>query len=99
MILKEGVDVNGLTPEALIILLVAENLWKKYGEELVVTAGLDGKHMEGSKHYEGNAVDLRTRYFNVATQKVVTKELRKRLGKQYDVVMHKTHIHAEYDPK
>lgn len=99
MILKEGVDVNGLTPEALIILLVAENLWKKYGEELVVTAVRDGTHMTGSLHYKGMAVDLRTRYFNIATQKVITKDLRKRLGKQYDVVMHKTHIHVEFDPK
>ena len=99
MILKDGVDVQGLKVEALIILVVAESLWKKYGEELVWTAGLDGKHMEGSKHYTGEAVDLRTRYFNVATQRVVTKELRKRLGSQYDVVMHKTHIHAEFDPK
>ena len=99
MTLKDGVDVKGLTPEALIILLVAENLWKKYGEELVVTAVRDGVHMKNSLHYKGMAVDLRTRYFNVATQRVITKELRKRLGKQYDVVMHKTHIHAEYDPK
>lgn len=99
MIIKAGVDVEGLTVEALIILLVAEPLWRKYGEELVLTAGLDGEHMTNSLHYVGKAVDLRTKYFNVATQKVVARELRKRLGSQYDVVFHKTHIHVEFDPK
>ena len=32
------------------------------GFVFIITSGRDGKHSEGSKHYSGNAVDVRTRF-------------------------------------
>lgn len=78
--------------------LVAEQLYKKYGEEVVITSANDGKHMPHSLHYLGKAIDLRTWSLN-GREKKVADELRKALEKDYDVVLEKDHIHVEWDPK
>ena len=51
--------------------------------------------MNGSLHYQGKAFDLRT--WHVIEE--VAKQLRTYLGKDYDVIVEKDHIHVEYDPK
>lgn len=103
MRLKDGVVINGLDMEHMgPVLAVADRIWKKYGREegATITAGLDGIHMEGSKHYTGNAVDLRNRYFTQEEQEEVFIELIESLDNDvYDLVHHKTHYHIEYDPK
>ena len=99
MIIKDGVSVKGLQPEILVALFVADTIWSTHGQRLVVTAGTDGEHKEGSLHYEGLAVDLRTRYFDDMQKQWVEQELRDALGYEYDVVLEPTHIHVEYDPK
>jgi len=55
--------------------------------------------MEGSKHYEGMAVDLRTFFFTREEVENVATDLHAELGEDYDVVVEPTHIHVEYDPK
>ena len=55
--------------------------------------------MTGSKHYEGKALDLRTRDFSRDTAEKITVKLQNNLGRDYDVVNEKEHIHVEYDPK
>ena len=66
------------------------------GRELEVTSCVDGVHMPHSRHYVGLAFDIRVRYLvNIQTFAAV---LSVRLGKDYDVVREKTHIHVEYDP-
>jgi hypothetical protein len=71
------------------------------GKEIFITAILDGEHMEGSKHYDGDAFDIRILYgmYTKAQVQDLVQNLRDNLGKDYDVVLHKTHIHIEYDPK
>ena len=98
MQIKEGANIQGMDIKVRPILIIADKLWHKYGQELVITAGLDGAHSAGSLHYYGLAVDMRTRYFDKATQAKITAELKRRLGYNYDVVLHSSHIHAEYDP-
>lgn len=68
-------------------------------KEIVITAILDGKHMTGSKHYEGNAFDIRTRIYTEDELKTLVSNLIDNLGKDYDVVNEGSHIHIEYDPK
>ena len=100
MILKPGVSVRGLRPEMCVALQVAEPIFLGEGVALVVTSAVDGRHKRGSLHYVGLAVDLRTR--DLATKKNRTrvhKKLRKALGDEYDVVLEKTHMHVEFDPK
>ena len=99
MKLKQGV-VFDLKEGILRALHVIEHVWLKYGHEAIITAGTDGKHMEGSKHYTGEAVDVRTRYFDKQTASAVAKDLAFKLGSDFDVVIHEgSHIHVEYDPK
>jgi hypothetical protein len=78
-----------------IVLMIAEDIWKTYGQELVVTSGLDGEHKASSLHYYGYALDFRTRYFSEKTKNAVYTDLKLALGKRYRVIKHDTHIHVE----
>ena len=69
------------------------------GKEAICTALFDGKHMEGSLHYSGNAFDMRTFIYTPEQIQTIFLNLKDNLGKDYDIVLHKTHIHVEYDPK
>lgn len=97
--LKDGVDVKGLQPEALLILLIAQPIWDEAGVDLVVTSCLDGKHGPNSFHYKGLALDLRTRDFKSGAAKEAADMLRAYLGRHYDVVLEKDHLHVEHDQK
>ena len=98
MQLKEGVSVKGIRTELLLGLIIASDVYKKLGEDLVVTAVVDGKHRSGSLHYVGLGADLRTRFFK-DNGKNAAKLLKVALGDEYDVVVEKDHIHMEYQPK
>ena len=99
MKIKSGVILNGLNINMRKVLILADKLWAENGQELVITAGLDGAHSPGSLHYYGLALDLRTRYFDLRTQEIIAQRLSDGLGDDYDVVLHRSHIHVEYDPK
>lgn len=99
MRLKEGVSVGGMGVEALLALVIAAEVYDSMGAELVVTSVKDGKHGEASLHYEGKAVDLRIHNLVPLDVPKVIEKLRKRLGREYDVVLEKDHIHVEFDPR
>lgn len=105
MIIKEGVDLSGLKLVMVNILPDLERIWIGHGREegVTITAALDGAHRVGSKHYEGLALDLRTYYWTEEEQEMVYNNLLAVINLLYcddfDVVLHKTHIHIEYDPK
>lgn len=104
---KEGVDISGITKECIRAIAMTENdLLDNFGYELTVTSVCDGKHMDGSKHYEGNAFDLRTWEFRepgvqlpMVEKEMIAASLSYALGADYDVIAESTHIHVEYDPK
>ena len=97
MPIKRGVDVSGLKPEILIAYVEAQFIWREQATRAVITSGLDGNHMEGSKHYIGQAIDLRTR--DLTNPSLARDKLSQSLGSDYDVVLESDHIHVEYDPK
>jgi len=101
MKIKDGVIMAGLDIKMRPALIAAGNIWRKHGQELVITAGLEGEHSAGSLHYYGLALDFRTRYFEeyIGQDNIVIMELRDALGKDFDVIRHSTHCHCEYDPK
>jgi len=68
-------------------------------KNLVITSARDGQHMKGSKHYTGDAVDLRTRDLTKQEQKDLWQNLVNYLGPKFDVVLESDHIHVEFDPK
>jgi len=99
MKIKDGVQLVGMQPQILLAIMVADNIWKNWHQELVITSVTDGVHGPGSFHYRGSAVDFRIRYFEeLSTKKAVHKELVAALGLEFDVVLHDTHIHVEWDP-
>ena len=97
MKIKQGVIMAGIKLPMRKALKSANTIWQALGQELVVTAALDGEHSAGSLHYYGYAIDFRTRYFTDDEKYSAAVQLRKELGKGYDVVVHKTHMHVEYD--
>lgn len=97
MQIKEGVSLVGLKLVMRPVLVTAAKIWKRYGQELVVTCGPGGTHSPGSLHPYGYALDLRSRYFDAGTKIYVIESLQKELGADYDVISHRTHIHVEYD--
>ena len=98
---KDGsVNLEGLVPEVREKLAVMEAarasaLKVLLAGEMVVTSARDGVHGVNSKHYTGEAVDLRIRDFTDMWKQY----LQKALGKDWDVVIEQDHLHLEWDPK
>lgn len=100
MRLKDNtVKLHGIRPELLFALQVAAEVYKVYGQELVITSCNDSKHAPTSLHYAGCAVDLRTNYFTKATAIKVRDEIKERLGIDFDVILESDHLHIEYQPR
>lgn len=103
--IKDEVSVSGLKPEIIIAWNIADQIYEQLDiPECVLTSGTDGVHKTGSLHYNGYAIDIRTRNFpnggtNSALVYLVCNELKNRLGSQYDIVKESHHIHIEFDPK
>jgi hypothetical protein len=97
MKIKRGASLNGLKIEMRKPLAAAGQIWEDAGHELVVTSGTDGTHSAGSLHYYGYALDFRTRYFDEPHIVKIAHSLRKALSDEYDVIIHKSHIHVEFD--
>lgn len=103
---KEGVllerDGVVVSPKILLAIQAAEGVWRDAGlKDLTITALLDGDHKIGSKHYKGEAVDLRTKSTGMATR--LHSLLRTALPlSQYDVLLEDLngpaeHVHVEAD--
>lgn len=100
---KKGAIIRDLAPPMWIAIGVAWELYRSECEDFVITSGNDGKHMDGSLHYENRAVDIRTRNLTPYYKDRIFEYLKKRLGRiGFDVVLEngdKPHIHIEWDPK
>jgi len=74
--------------------------------DAVCTSAKDGHHMDGSLHYQGLAVDVRSKDLSDAVTHQLAAALRQRLNgdanknRPYQVVIETTppHLHLEYDP-
>jgi len=97
MKVKKGVVLFGLQIEMQPVLISADEIWKENNQVLVVTETVGGIHSPPSLHPYGYAVDLRSRYFRKKKLPAIAAKLRKALGPDYDVIVHRTHIHVEYD--
>lgn len=97
--IKPCVEMVGIRPQITVALTIAGSVYDTYNCDCVVTSFTDGKHMEGSKHYDGDAVDLRIRNVPEELWRELTAKLRLALGPNFDTVLEKDHIHVEYDPK
>ena len=96
MLLKPGVDIWRLERPIRRALSIIDSVYQDVGEELVITSTYEGGHSPGSLHYAGLAVDCRLPRTGAVK---LCRDLQETLGKDFDVVLEKTHIHVEYDPK
>jgi len=93
---KEGVIIIGLQKEMIVVLEAVKNVYIKYGQEPVITSGLEGTHTFTSKHPFGYGLDFRTRYFKNKERPLVAGEIAKRLGLRYFVLLERNHLHIHF---
>ncbi len=86
----------GVTPQNLVLAAAAANVATEMGVTVTITSGTDGRHMQGSKHYSGNALDFRL--LGTRTTEFIDR-MRAHLRAGYDVVLEADHVHIEFDPK
>lgn len=103
MQLKPGVKLGGVCPELALAAVVVEATLREYGP-VVVTSVLDGTHSDGSLHYRGRAMDLRSKHIAAHNKDLVLRALRVNLGSEFDVLLEgrgteNEHFHLEFQPK
>ena len=99
MELKSGVKLVGLHPELHLGLVIANEVYASHGVNMVITSVLDGKHSKTSLHYAGYAADLRIKNLGNTDPYDVAKEIKRRLGVDFDVIVESNHIHLEFQPR
>ena len=101
MKVKKGVVLDGCRAEIITAAItVIAPIFKLYGEEAVITSGIE-KHrhsVKRSAHYRGDALDWRHRFFDYDTKLEVVQSLKDELGSHFVVVLEQTHIHIHYAP-
>jgi hypothetical protein len=94
--IKPGVIIFGLQPEMLLGISIIASIFAEQKEDLVITSVMDGKHMAGSRHYAGQAVDIR---LVSVSEAFLPAKLKAALGPDFDVVPESDHLHIEYDKR
>lgn len=97
--LKETVKAEHPSLHLIDGLLTACVVYTLRGYTFMVTSIEDSEHGAVSLHPSGNAADIRTRHLPVVELPALHRALKDALGGDYDVVLEKTHLHIEYDPK
>ena len=102
---KSCVSLDRVSRRLFNAIATADQVWHWAGvDECWVTSGNDGKHMKGSKHYAGEAADLRSKNIPKAIKRKVLADLSRLLGNDWDVILEyvdepNEHFHIEYDPR
>jgi hypothetical protein len=101
MRLKRGVESHDISWQVWYGIGVADAVSRQEGcGEVIVTSLRDGSHLHTSRHYTGEAFDMRTRHMPPEAAKAVYHRLRATLDPQgFDTVLESDHIHCEWDPK
>lgn len=102
---KPSVRFRVITPALLrmqsVLLLASRILPDLPSEGLVITSGTDGQHSPNSRHYVGEALDLRSKSFSsVAARATFMGSLQQLLGPQFTVLLEddggpNEHIHIQ----
>lgn len=100
MNLKPDVKVTGVQPEIWYAIGVAATLHRLLPlGDITVTSLNDSAHKEGSRHYTGLAVDLRTKDLGNIDRPLWFNQLHEHLQPfGFDVLDEHTHFHIQYKP-
>jgi hypothetical protein len=94
-------------PRTLLMMAACANVAIKLAWPVTITSGNDSKHMAGSKHYSGEAIDIRSKNFPTkeAKQEFIAAVLARLdlTGAGYQMFLESEgqaneHFHLEYDP-
>lgn len=97
---KEGVFANDLRYPLINAIKEAHIAFQEHDSDLTITSLADGdSHRPDSYHFQDLAFDSRTRHLDRTQVLDIAKEICTRLGKYYDVIIHDTHLHIEFDLK
>ena len=94
-----GARIHGLRPEMVVALIVIRDAFFDAGENCVITSGIEGRHGRASLHLVGAALDFRTGGMPRELASEIATEIREGLGLDFDVVVERTHLHVEWQPK
>lgn len=97
MKIKKGVRIIGLKPEMNLCLMIIEPITEKYGQELVITSGTEGKHSPTSRHYLGYGVDIRCRDIPKPQIPEAVIDMQESLGAEFFVLFEGNHIHIQFN--
>jgi hypothetical protein len=98
IVIKDNVDVRGLHPKLWEMVYLIKPFFDNKGVDLMITSALDSdKHMFGSLHYLGAALDIRSQHIDFADELFNT--IAELLPSGYDCVNERTHYHIEWQPK
>ena len=102
--IKKGVTISKLTPQAVLAFVIVQPIFHRRDRVCIMTSGDDSTHKPTSKHYTGDAFDLRSKHLRLAEKGEVLVEMKEALGENYDVIIELVgepleHYHIEYDPK
>jgi len=89
----------GLSTQMLLAAMRIDDICKTMGVDCWITSANDLTHMKGSLHYEGRALDSRTRDIPSALLSSFEAKVKAALGNEFDVVRERDHLHVEYQPK
>ena len=97
MKIKAGVKVQGLKPEILLALMIIEPILVAHRQELVITAGIEGRHSAKSRHRLGMAVDVRSRDVPIAQIGKVEHLMHEALGDEFYIKFETHHYHIQFN--
>ena len=95
---------SSVRPHSLFIAAAIINAAQTLGlADMLITSGNDGAHMDGSRHYAGDALDARTKHLAGGAKHDLRAAVQKRLGKRYQAILEhlgkpNEHLHVEFDP-
>lgn len=105
---SDTVKIEGLKAEMYFALGVADRAFADEGQECIITSACDGTHLPDSKHYAGEAVDLRNKQLSDDQKTRILAKLERLERYGFDVIDEAPkatanttgqHFHVEYDPK
>jgi len=94
---------SSVQPKGYTIFAAVANACGELGINTTLTSANDSKHMKGSLHYTGNALDFRTKHLpKDVKRKLISVTKRRLANKAYQFVLEdegkaNEHLHIEYD--
>ena len=103
---KKGVRIPDGNQGIILAAIVAEQVYKEFGYDFIITSWNDGKHMPTSFHYKNKAFDCRIRHIKTKKGKLdrpkcnlIRDMIALRLPPGFDVVLESNHVHLEHDDR